>query len=475
MADGLLMEKVGVLVVSYGSREAAMVDAFARSRNYKVEIYVADKQRNPFNAKRAAKHVVIPDLNVEEICKFAEMNKHRIDFGIVGPEKPIIEGIRDLLEKRTGIPLICPTKRCALEGSKVQQRLLFKRVAPEVNPRFKIFNPKEYKTLAEVKKDVYDWLDKLADQAVVKPDKPAAGKGVGVWGDDFTNREQLFEHFLSNYQHGSVIIEEKIEGEESSFQAFCDGKHLLPLPDTRDYKRAFDDDKGPNTGGMGSYKGVGDVLPFLTDADRAKELNVVNTIFQEWKGEDSSALRGVPFYVAFIHTRRKLKILENNSRPGDPEIINIMPVLKDDFLDVCFKMLEGNLTRLQLEKAATVVTYKAPPSYGGYAETFPSLVKADSIDRPVDLTRAYELSKKYGDDIRIYPASMEKRDGKTFALKSRAVCAVGISESIETARKISLEGLKAIRGGALWNRTDIASEGHIEKSVRHMEKLRHKS
>ena len=468
------MEKVGVLVVSYGSREAAMVDAFARSRNYKVEIYVVDKQRNPFNVKRAAKHVVIPDLNVEEICKFAEMNKHRIDFGIVGPEKPIIEGIRDLLEKRTGIPLICPTKRCALEGSKVQQRLLFKTVAPEVNPRFKIFNPREYKTLAEVKKDVYDWLDKLADQAVVKPDKPAAGKGVGVWGDDFTNREQLFEHFLSNYQHGSVIIEEKIEGEESSFQAFCDGKHLIPLPDTRDYKRAFDDDKGVNTGGMGSYKGVGDVLPFLTDADRTKELNVVNTIFQELKGENSSGLRGVPFYVAFMHSRRKLKILEDNSRPGDPEIINIMPVLKDDFVDVCFKMLEGNLTRLELEKAATVVTYKVPPSYGGYAETCPSLAKADSIEGPVDLTRAYELSKKYGDDIRVYPGSMEKRDGRIFALKSRAVCAVGISESIEKARQISLDGLKAIRGGDLWNRTDIASEGHIEKSVRHMEKLRHK-
>ena len=469
------MERVGVLVVSYGSREAAMIDAFARSRKYKAEIYVADKQRNPFNAKRAAKHVVIPDLNIEEICKFAEMNKHRIDFGIVGPEKPITDGIRDLLEKRTGIPLICPTKRCAIEGSKVQQRLLFKKIAPEVNPRFKIFNPKEYKTLAEVKKDVYYWLDKLTDQAVVKPDKPAAGKGVGVWGDDFTNREQLFEHFVANYQHGSVIIEEKIEGEESSFQAFCDGKHLIPLPDTRDYKRAFDEDKGANTGGMGSYKGVGDVLPFLTDADRARELDVVNTIFQEWKGENSSALRGVPFYVAFMHTRRKLKILENNSRPGDPEIINIIPVLKDDFIDICYKMLEGNLTKLQLEKAATVVTYKAPPSYGGYAESFPCLVKANSVDRPVDLTKAYELTKKYGDDIRLYPASMEKRHDKIFALKSRAVCAVGISESIEKARQISLEGLKAIRGGALWNRTDIASEAHIERSVRHMEKLRQKS
>jgi phosphoribosylamine--glycine ligase len=468
------MEKVGVLVVSYGSRETAMVDSFARSRNYKVEIYVADKQRNPFNAKRAAKHVVIPDLNIEEISKFAEMNKHRIDFGIVGPEKPIIEGIRDLLEKRTGIPIICPRKRYAIEKSKVQQRLLFKRIAPEVNPRFKIFNPKDYKDVAEVKNDVYDWLDKLADQAVVKPDKPAAGKGVGVWGDHFANREQLFEHFLSNYQQGSVIIEEKIEGEESSFQAFCDGKHLVPLPDTRDYKRAFDDDKGPNTGGMGSYKGVEDVLPFLTDADRAKELNVVNKIFQEWRVEDDSALRGVPFYVAFMHTRKGLKILENNSRPGDPEIINIMPVLKNDFVDVCFKMLEGNLTRLELEKAATVVTYKAPPSYGGYAETFPRLVKTDGIDSPVDLTKAYELSRRYGNDIRIYPASMEKRDGKTFALKSRAVCAAGISDCIESARQISLEGLKAIRGGALWNRTDIASQSHIEKSIRHLEKLRGK-
>jgi phosphoribosylamine--glycine ligase len=468
------MEKVGVLVVSYGSRETAMVDAFARSRGYKVEIYVADKQRNPFNARRAVKQAVIPDLNIERICEFAETNKQRIDFGLVGPEKPIIEGVRDLVEKRTSIPMICPTKEYAIEESKVRQRLLFEKIVPEANPRFRIFSPRDYGTVAEVKRDVYDWLDKLADQAVVKPDKPAAGKGVGVWGDHFTTREQLFEHFLSNYQHGSVIIEEKIDGEESSFQAFCDGAHLVPLPDTRDYKRAFDEDKGPNTGGMGSYKGVGDALPFLSDADRAKELDVVNKIFREWKREDNSALRGVPFYVAFMHTRRKLKILENNSRPGDPELINIIPILKNDFVDVCFKILDGNLTKIELEKAATVVTYKAPPSYGEYAEKFPSLVETKYIGKPVDLSKAYELKKKYGDDIRIYPASMEKRDGKVFALKSRAVCAVGISDSIEKARQISLEGLKAIKGGALWHRTDIASESSIEKSIGHMERLRHK-
>jgi phosphoribosylamine--glycine ligase len=343
---------------------------------------------------------------------------------------------------------------------------------PEANPRFRIFNPKDYRSTAEVKKAVHSWLGNLQDKAVVKPDRPAAGKGVGVWGDHFTSREQLFEHFLSNFQFGSVIIEEKVEGEESSFQAFSDGKHLAPLPDTRDYKRAFDDDKGPNTGGMGSYKDAGDVLPFLSSADRAREVEIVSRIFSKWKEKDNVSLRGVPLYVAFMHTGKELKILENNSRPGDPEIINILPILKDDFVDVCFKMLEGNLTRLGVEKTATVVTYKAPPDYGGFAEAFPNLVNKDKVGKPVDLARAYELSKKYDDGIRVYPASMELREGKTYALKSRAVCVVGMADDIEEARRISLEGLGAIKGGGLWNRSDIASDEHIEKSVRHMAALR---
>ena len=468
------MEKVGVFVVSYGAREAAMIDAFTRSQNYLVEVYVADKQQNPFNVKKAVKHVVIPDLNIGEICKFAETNKNKIDFGIVGPEKPIIEGIRDLVEEQTGIPMICPTKKYAIETSKVQQRLLFQEIVPEVNPRFKIFNPNDYKSQEELKKAVYKWLDELDNKAVVKPDQPAAGKGVGVWGDHFRNREQLFEHFMANFQQGAVIIEEKIEGEESSFQAFCDGKHLVPLPDTRDYKRAFDDDHGPNTGGMGSYKNVGDVLPFLTSPGRIKETEIVNSIFKKWKTEDNTGLRGIPFYVAFMHTGKEPKILENNSRPGDPEIINILPILKDDFVDVCFKILEGNLTRIDVEKSATVVTYKVPPNYGGYIDSFPQLVDKSEIGKSVDLTKAYELTRKYGDKIRVYPAAMELRNGETYALKSRAVGVVGVGENIEEARQISLEGIKAIKGGALWHRTDIASKQHIGKSIKHMEELRRK-
>ena len=468
-----ITEKVGILVVSYGARETAMVDAFARSPDHKVELYIADKQLNPFNVEKATKHVVIPDLNIEKICKFAQASKDKIDFAMVGPEKPIIEGARDLIEKRTGIPVICPKKEYAIEASKVQQRLLFEEIVPEANPRFKVFRPQDYPNTDAVKKDVYEWLTELENQAVVKPDKPTAGKGVGVWGDHFTTREQLFEHFMSNFQYGTVIIEEKIDGEESSFMAFCDGKHLAPLPDTRDHKRAFDDDKGPNTGGMGSYKNKIDQLPFMMKTDRENELAIAKKIFKEWtaKMPDPSVVRGVPLYLAFMHTRGGPKILENNSRPGDPEIINILPVLKDDFVDVCFRMIDGSLSRVEVQKMATVLTYKVPPSYGGYADVFPAKVNYVEVNTPVDLSKAYALTSKYSDRIRVYPASMEVRDGQVYALKSRAVGVLGIGDSIGEARDISLEGINAIKGGALWNRTDIASKEHIAKCVRHMKQL----
>jgi phosphoribosylamine--glycine ligase len=468
------MDKIGVLLVSYGARETAMVEAFTRSPNYKVELYIADKQRNPFNMKKAAEHLVIPDLNTDEICKFAEKNKEKIDFAVIGPEKPIIGGVRDLMEKRTGIPVICPKREYAIEASKVQQRLLFQEIAPESNPRFKIFNPLDYKGTEEVKKAVYGWLDQLEGKAVVKPDRPTAGKGVGVWGDHFVTRKELFEHFMSNFQYGTVIVEEKIDGEESSFQALCDGKHLVPLPSTRDYKRAFDCDKGPNTGGMGSYKDSGETLPFLTTDEREREVALAMRIFEKWKAKirDDTALRGVPLYLAFMHTGDEVKILENNSRPGDPEIINILPILKDDFVDVCFRILEGNLESVELEKAATVLTYKVPSGYGGYADVFPNLVDEAAVDTPVDLSKAYALADKYGENIRIYPGAMEVRNRQFYALKSRAVGVLGIGENIEEARRVSLEGTKAIEGGAMWNRTDVASKQHIGQSVRHMERLR---
>jgi len=468
------MERAGILVVSYGSREAAIIDALSCSQTHRTELYVVDKQRNPFNLGKAREHIVIPDLNIKEIAKFVKKRKDKIDFGLVGPEKPIIEGVRDLVEHETHVPLICPTKEFAIEASKVAQRLLFDKVAPEVNPKFRVFRPGDYKSTASTKKDVYSWLDTLKNQAVVKPDRPAAGKGVGVWGDHFKTREQLFEHFLTNYQQGAVIIEEKVDGEESSFQALCDGKSIVPLPETRDYKRAFDGDKGTNTGGMGCYKDSGDILPFMTARDKEQEIELAEKLLRELRRRaNSTDLRGIPFYGAFIHTAKGLKILENNSRPGDPEIQCLLPLLKDDFVDICYRMLEGNLNNVNFEKKASVVIYKAPPSYSGYATAFPERIDKNEISAPVDLSQAQKLGAKHGDNIRVYPASMEIReDGLTYALGSRAVCVVGTADSIQDAREISLEGIHAVKGGALWQRNDIASREHIARSIEHMDRLR---
>ncbi|MDI6888135.1 MAG: hypothetical protein QMC78_00355 [Methanocellales archaeon] len=457
------MEKVGVLLVSYGSRAAAIADALHRSESYDVSIFDADKQKNPFILERAAAQEI--GLDTEKICDFAKKHQDKIDFGIVGPEGPIIAGIRDVIEKKTKIPMICPTKEHAIERSKVLQRRLLEKCCPSANPRFRVFDPKAYASKDKLKKDIWAWLDELENSAVVKPDAPATGKGVGVWGDHFSTREELFNHFLTCYEHGPVIIEEKVDGEEFSLQFFSDGKHLIATDAVRDYKRAFDGDLGMNTGGMGSYKDSDNKLPFMDQKDWDDALGIGKRIFDELKGEgDGPFLRGIPLYMAYTCAKDGVKVFEINSRPGDPEIINLLPILEDDFVDVCFRMLDGSLTKLDFAKKASVITYAVPMTYGGYRKAF-------SGDRRIDLSKAYELDKKYHDSIRIYPGSMELRGKETFALGSRVVCTVGIGDDIEAARNISLDGIVSI-DGALWNRWDIGSKGHIKKSIEHMKSLR---
>lgn len=463
-----MTEKVGILVVSYGSRAAAIVDALTRSASYNVRVYDADKQRNPFIVARAEQHV-LTGSDIEKICKFASKHKTEIDFGIACPENPIIDGVRDLVERATGIPMLCPTKACAIEGSKVEQRTLLSRCCPSSNPRFKVFDPSDYSDKNAVESDVRAWVSELDEQVVVKPDLPATGKGVGVWGDHFDGFEQMYRHFLSIFNEGTVLVEEKVEGEEFSLQFFSDGKHLVSTPAVRDYKRAFDNDLGPNTGGMGSYKAKGDWLPFMSRADWERAVEMGRKIFDELvrfppepQGDEA---RGIPMYIAFTCTSDGLKIFEINSRPGDPEIMNILPLLKGDFVDVCYDMLDGKLTRLELEPKASVLTYAVPMTYGGYRRKY-------SGSSRVDLSAAYELKERYGEKLRLYPGSMELRDDRsTHVLRSRALCAVGIDDQIELARELSLNVIKAI-DGALWNRWDIASCSHIERSIANMKRLR---
>lgn len=455
----------GVLVVSYGARAATMVDLFERSE-HDVELFIVDKQKNPFNVERAEEHIVDPSLSVDNIVDFAEKHKERIDFGIVGPEDPIIKGVRDQVEEKTSIPMICPTEEFAIEKSKVRQRKLMEDVAPEMNPEFKVFDPEEFSSKDEVKEAVYDYLDEIGNDVAVKPDTPAAGKGVGVWGDHFTSREGLFEEFFyPNFEDGKVLIERKVDGEEFSLQFISDGEHLIKSPAVRDYKRAFEGEEGPNTGGMGSYKAEGDVLPFMDDSDWEKALETGEKLHEALKKEgDEEDLRGFPLYMAYVCSSDGIKVFEINSRPGDPEVMNVLPILKEDFVEVCHKILDRDLKSLEFEDRATVVTYKVPWDYGRDEEY--------EGDKRIDLSKAKEMEEGYSEYLRMYPAALEMEDGEYYAQSSRTIALVGIADTIEKARSISQEAVEKIKGADLRYRRDIASKDHIQKSKKYMAELR---
>ena len=464
------MERIGIFVVSYGARCAAIAHTLSKSQNYKVDLYIADKQRNPLNARIGKVHQVIPDLDVQKLCQFADKYREAIDFGIVGAEGPIIDGLRDLVEKKARIPMICPIKDLAIEKSKVEQRQLLSEIIPHVNPPYKIFVPKGYPTKREIMAEAEKWITERggAERVVIKPDKPGYGKGVGVGGEHFFTIAQATEHFralLGEKVDQKVIIEDRIEGEESSHQTWCDGKTLLSLPETRDYKRAFDGDIGPNTGGMGSYRDVEEFLPFIRKKDWEIEIDITKKIFHKLtQSGNGVGLRGTPFYIAFIHTASEPKILEINSRPGDPEIMAILPTLEEDFVDVCYDMVHGTLGNVKFRKESAVVTYAVPLTYGGYRENFTgsSLVNLSSVTR---------LTESYQDKLKVYPGSMELKNNHTYTLKSRAIAIVGVGDSIQEAREVSLNGIRCI-DGPLWNRWDIASEKNIGSCITHMNELR---
>jgi phosphoribosylamine--glycine ligase len=387
------LETVGILLVCYGSRGSALADSLSQSNNYKVELFIADKQKNPFNIKIAKEHAVIPSLDIEEIYKFVVKHRNKIDFAVIGPEAPIIDGVKDTLEAKAKIPTVSPSKKQALEGSKVKQRLLMEKICPEVNPRFRVFDSDGGLKKDSIKDKAKTWINELGgvERVVIKPDKPGFGKGVGVGGEHFRKMGEALLHFETLLVSGlkeKAIIEEKIEGEESSFQAWCDGNILIPMPDTRDYKRAFDGDLGPNTGGMGSYRDADDYLPFMNIHDYEKEVNVANKLLEHLKeGGRNPDLIGVPFYIAFIHTASDPKILEINSRPGDPEIMNILPTMETDMVDLCYNMLNGTLTQVKYLRKASVVTYTVPMTYGGYRKKY-------SGSNMVRLEEAYQSSSE---------------------------------------------------------------------------------
>ena len=385
------------------------------------------------------------------IVSFAQA--HKVGFAVIGPEDPLNNGVVDAL-KRAGIPAVGPTQSLArLETSKSFTRDLVEKYQIPGNPRFRNFS-----SLTGIEA----FLDEL-DGVVVKPDGLTGGKGVMVQGDHFQTKQEALafcREFLR--EHASVTVEEKLEGEEFSLQCLCDGRTVVATPPVQDHKRRFADDKGPNTGGMGSYSCEDHSLPFLHPQDVAEGLAITQKVAEAIYRETGNYYKGV-MYGGFMVTKKGVRLLEYNARFGDPEAMNILPLLKTDFVDICQAMIDGTLDRLpiEFEKQATVCKYVVPRGYG----------------LPKDHPDAQSTSARImvGDvgQARLYYSSVDKKPDGLYMTTSRAIGVVGIANHLEEAEKIAESAVQAIQG-PVDHRPDIGTPPLIEKRVRHMQEIRGK-
>ncbi|MDA4122479.1 MAG: hypothetical protein OK456_04770 [Thaumarchaeota archaeon] len=457
------MEPIGVLVVSKSLSAAAIIDTLSRSEKYAPEFYVAEKQLNPFNVKRAKVHRVIPDLDLDQIVRFASQHKDDISFALTDTEDFVTAGGRDALEKQTGIPAVCVSRKYAVEASKADQRLLFGRIFDHANPRFKVFDRKDYLSDDAALSEFGRFADGLGEP-VIKPDAPARGAGVGVWGRDFRTKAEMAAFFRNVLSKGRVVVEERVEGEESSFHAFSDGKHFIAAPQTRDYKRALEGDEGKLTGGMGSYRSEKEHLPFLRPSEWERVVAEEERAFRKWKGRGSQpGLRGIVLYDALMHTGSGFKVLERNSRGGNTEQVNLLTTMKDDYVEVCLRMIEGTLKGIEFRREASVTTCAVPEAYG-------TDTRHPQFPTAVDLGPAEKAADRFKGRAALFPMDVRVEGRRTLMGGSRTAAAVGLGDTINAARLVS-RSVAAKVSGPVRYRADIASAADIEKSRRRLERL----
>ncbi|HTX44110.1 MAG TPA: phosphoribosylamine--glycine ligase, partial [Methanocella sp.] len=294
-----------VLVVGSGGRENAIVEALARSA-YKPKIYAAMGNLNPGIKRRVADYLLTKETDVPAIVQFAEGNG--IDFVVVGPEAPLMAGLVDALFDR-GIPSASPMKDAArLEFDKAWTRTFMARNGVRGVPRFKV-----YDNLG----DAFRYLEEYPD-SVIKPAGLTGGKGVKVMGEHLKTLDEGKKYLEEVLKTGRAVIEDRLQGEEVTIQAFVDGRNVVPMPTVQDHKRAFEDDKGPNTGGMGSYTDHTELLPFMFLEDYNEGVEIMKSTIEALKKEMGIVYKGA-LYGQFMITTDGMKVIEYNARFGDPE------------------------------------------------------------------------------------------------------------------------------------------------------------
>ncbi len=432
-----------VLLIGGGGREHAIAEAIARSRNNPVLFAVMSK-KNPGIA-RLCKDFLLTKETDPAIIDYAV--KNQIELAVTGPEAPLAAGIPDALWK-AGIPVVGPRRPAAqIEFDKAWTRNFMKKYNIAGLPEFRVFRKGETGTDG--------FIDRLKD-VVIKPAGLTGGKGVKVMGDhfDIQGAKVYAREVLKN---DDLVIEERLIGEEFTVQAFVDGDTLAFAPAVQDHKRAYEGDKGPNTGGMGSYNDSKDILPFMRGSDYIGAKEIMKDAVGAVKKETGVPYQGI-LYGQFMATAKGISVIEFNARFGDPEAMNVLPLLTNDFLEVCTAIVSGTLDRQRVafKRQATVCKYAVPEGY-------PENPVRDSVVDIGDMKSAH-----------LFYSSVYEKDSKVYTTGSRALAVLGIADTIKEAEKRAEAGLSGLKG-ELYSRHDIGTDDLIRKRILHMEELRGKS
>ena len=448
-----------VLLITSSARGHAIAEALHRSPQ-QPEIISICANRNPGIKRLASEMHVMSVMDFDGILEIAERTKPV--FAVIGPDDPIGAGLADAL-RAIGIPSMAPKKSLArLESSKGFTRMLLQKHGIDASPKFQVFSVDENsdEALSEEEKKMYTFMtQELGGHYVVKYDALKGGKGVKVSGEHLDSVDDGMHYAIECLREcGRVVIEEKLTGVEFSLMSFASGPVTIDMPAVQDHKRAFDGDSGPNTGGMGTYTDSDHSLPFLPAADltRASQLNTL--VAQAVMKECGEPYTGI-LYGGFMATKHGVKIIEYNARFGDPEALNVLPLLSSDFVSLCLAIISGDLTSdlVRFEKKATVCKYIVPKSYPDRKDE-----KGMEVIFPSEIPESARIF--YGD-------ISEDADGKLHLGGSRTAGIVGIGNTLAEAEKTAQELCSQVQGPVRF-RSDVGTEELIQQRVKTMQELR---
>jgi len=412
-----------LLVIGSGGREHAL--AWRLAQNKRVQcVYVA-----PGNAGTATEDglVNINITDIGELLAFAE--KEDIYLTVVGPEAPLAAGVVDTF-RAAGRKIFGPTKAAAqLESSK--------DFAKQFMVRYQIPTAR-YATFTDGKL-AREYVTKEGAPIVVKADGLAAGKGVVV-AMTVAEAVSAIDTMLGTDEKpiaGRVVIEEFMQGEEASFICMCDGKSALPFASSQDHKRIFDNDQGPNTGGMGAYSPA----PVVTPEVHARVMREVINPTLKGMAAEGMPFTGFLYAGLMIDASGKPRVVEFNARMGDPETQPIMMRLKSDFLSLVEAALDHKLADIDAEwdrRAALGVVMAA----GNYPDT----------PRKGDVITGLPTAT---DDAKVFHAGTSRQDGKVVTNGGRVLCVTALGDTVKLAQRRAYETLDGIRFEGMQFRKDI--------------------